>query len=202
MENQEILKKRILELSKKHKLSHISSCLSLVPVISEVYTKKRTGDLVILDNAHAHLAHLAIQEQEAKEAYELGMGVKFDAEALLEKNGIHCDRSVGCDASGGSLGHGVGIAIGYCLANPDRRVFVIVSDGSMHEGSNWEALRIAGNLKLKNLEIHANFNGYTAVEEIDRVKLGSRMLAFWPVVIHHTENGEGYEGVEGHYKTV
>lgn len=156
-----------------------------------------------MDNAHAHLAHLVVKEELAKEGYDLGMGAKFDAEELVQKYGIHCDRAAGCDASGGSLGHGIGIAIGYALARPNQSVAVIVSDGSMMEGSNWEALRIASELHLPNLEIHANLNGYTAVAAIDVNRLGSRLKAFYPgIQIHLTDNGEGFEGVAGHYRVL
>lgn len=199
----EQLKKRILEISQKKKLSHISSCLSVLPILQSTLSTQQPEDLVILDNAHAHLAHLVVKEELAKEPYELGMGAKFDAEELVEKYGIHCDREAGCSASGGSLGHGLGISIGFALANRDRQVSCIVSDGSLMEGSNWEALRIASELHLPNLKIHANLNGHTAVADIDVNKLGSRLKAFYPGInIHLTENGEGFEGVQGHYKVI
>lgn len=46
-------------------------------------------------------------------------------------------------ASSGSLGHGIGIAVGYALADPQRLVYVTISDGECAEGSVWEALAIA-----------------------------------------------------------
>jgi transketolase N-terminal domain/subunit len=107
----------------------------------------------------------------------------------------------GCDASGGSLGHGLGIGIGYALADRKRDVYVIVSEGSMMEGSSWEALRIIDDLKLTNVKIHTNFNGYSAVAKIDDITLAERMKAFVPdITVHFTKNGEGFDGIEGHYK--
>lgn len=209
MSKEERLKNRILEISKKYKLSHIGSCLSVLPILKHIYSKKQSSDLVILDNAHAHIAHLVVREEEAVEGYILGMGAKLDVDDLIKKNGIHCDRSVGCDASGGSLGHGIGISIGLSLADRTRKVFCVVSDGSMMEGSNWEALRIKDSLKLENLKIYGNINGFTAVAawtQQDLDKFMDRYTAFggdrstWDMWL--TTNGAGFEGVQGHYKTL
>lgn len=203
------LEARILQISKKYKLSHIGSCLSVLPILIQIYSTRSPEDLVIMDNAHAHIAHLVVKEEDSREGYEIGMGTKFDVDELIEKNGIHCDKSVGCDASGGSLGHGIGIAIGLSLANRSRKVNCIVSDGSMMEGSNWEALRIKDSLKLKNLKIYGNINGYTAVsawtqEDLD--KFMNRVMAFggdretWDM--WSTTNTPEFDGVEGHYKVI
>ena len=181
-----LLKKRILEISKSRGLSHIGSCLSVLPILEEIYSKKRPEDKVILDNAHAHLAHLLFLRGEIPEI-------------RLDKYGIHCDRKAGCDATGGSLGLGIGI--GMALVNRGRDIHCVVSDGSMHEGSNWEALRIKDKLKLNNLKIYCNFNGYSAVAEIDRDSLVKRMRTFCEdIEVRYTQNGEEFEGVQGHYR--
>lgn len=189
-------KDRILEISKKLGLSHISSNLSCLPILEEIYEKKKPGDIVILDNAHAHLAHLVVKE--SKE-WDEPM-----ANAMIQQYGIHCDRKAGCDASGGSLGHGLGIGIGCAIANPDKQVYVVVSDGSMMEGSNWEALRITSKMQLENIYIYCNFNGYTAVDEIDTNDLFFyKIRSFAPdlkISYFDTDNGEGFSGVQGHYK--
>jgi len=178
-------KDKILDISRKLSLSHIGSNLSVLPILEKIYAKKKPKDKVILDNAHAHLAHLAVQ----------GLAVE-----LIEKD-IHCNRQAGCDALGGSLGHGIGISIGYALANPKIKVYCIVSDGSMHEGSNMEALRLLNELNIKNVELHLNYNGYSALAPISE-KLINSILAFWPIKIHRTNNGKGFDGVQGHYKTI
>ena len=137
------MKDKILEISKKLGLSHIGSCLSVLPILEEIYLKKKPEDKVQLCGAHSHLAHLVVRYDMDK----LWVGADDNLiygkiEDIIKEHGIHCDRKAGCDASGGSLGHGIGISIGYALANPDITVYCIVSDGSMMEGSNWEALRI------------------------------------------------------------
>lgn len=187
---------KIIEISKKLGLSHIGSNLSCLPVLEEIYAKKELNDIVILDNAHAHLAHLVVSFNDNEVV-----------ESLIKRYGIHCDRDAGCDAYGGSLGHGLGIAIGYALSNPKRDVYVTVSDGSMMEGSSWEALQTIDRLyregnKFDNLHIYTNFNGYTAVAKVDQVALQVKMATFCPldINIRFTNNLlPELEGLQGHY---
>ena len=60
---------RIIEISKKHGLSHISSCLTATPILKEIYEIKKPEDLVVLDNAHAHLTHLLFTHPEHEEEF-------------------------------------------------------------------------------------------------------------------------------------
>ena len=72
--------------------------------------------------------------------------------------GYHPDRTVapGVELSSGSLGHGLAIAVGAALtagsaggqAAGTRRVFCLVGDGELDEGSNWEAVQWAGRIEL------------------------------------------------------
>lgn len=194
-------KDRIIEISKKLKLTHVGSCLSALPIYEEIYAKKKPEDIVIADNAHSHLAHLVVAYSEIpEEEWE-----NYDIESQITKYGIHCDTRSICDASGGSLGHGLGIGIGYALADRKRDVYVIVSDGSMMEGSNWEALRIRQSLNLTNLKIYANFNGYSAVSKVNgndlMFKMDNFALFHDDIQYHFTDNGlPELEGLQGHYK--
>ena len=65
--------------------------------------------------------------------------------------GYHPDRKLapGVEISSGSLGHGLGIAVGATLTG--RRVWCLVGDGELDEGSNWEAVQYAGRVKLGSL---------------------------------------------------
>ena len=181
---------KVLAISKKLGLTHIGSNLSVFPILQEIYKIKKPQDKVIMDNAHAHLSHLMFTNPKK-------------AEQLITKYGIHCDRRAGCDASGGSLGHGIGISIGMSLANPKATIYCIVSDGSLHEGSNWEALRIRQDLKIKNIETYYNFNGYSAVAKLDLDELTTKLSFFEDNEnIIYTNNGEGFNGVQGHYKKI
>lgn len=76
----------------------------------------------------------------------------------------HPDRKKvpGVETNTGPLGHGlpvaVGAAIGAKLNGTDERVFVVVGDGEMQEGSNWEALMTAAHRRLDNLYITVDRN--------------------------------------------
>ena len=65
--------------------------------------------------------------------------------------GYHPDRMLapGVELSSGSLGHGLGLAVGSALTG--RRVWCLVGDGELDEGSNWEAVQYAGRVGLSSL---------------------------------------------------
>jgi transketolase len=58
-------------------------------------------------------------------------------------------RAPGVEISSGSLGHGLGIAVGAALTG--RRIYCLVGDGELDEGSNWEAVQYAGRIGLGSL---------------------------------------------------
>ena len=68
----------------------------------------------------------------------------------------------GIDITSGSLGHcigaGAGMAISYKKTKKDKKVFVIISEGELYEGSTWEALLFAKHNKLDNLIIIIDIN--------------------------------------------
>lgn len=193
------LQQRVLDISKDLGLSHIGSNISVLPILIDIYSTKKPEDKVILDNAHAHLAHLIIRDEWVGDGATSNASIKD----MIKDFGIHCDKKANCDASGGSLGHGLGISIGLAIANPKLTVHCIVSDGSMQEGSNWEALRLIKHLNIKNIKIYANLNGYTAVAKIDRDELVARMRAFLPDInVYYTDNGKQFTGLKGHYEKI
>ncbi len=188
---------RILSISKKLGLSHIGSCLSVLPILEEIYSEKAFKDKVGLSGAHSHLAHLVVAIDDQNKA---GFFASPPAEDIIKEHGIHCDRKVGCDITGGSLAHS-GIALGMALANPDIIIHWIETDGSLAEGSAWEMLRLRKLLKVKNLKVYVNMNGSSALEEIDKKYLTQRLYAFDnDIDIRYTNNGlPELIGVKGHY---
>src|SRR5262249_8721620 len=78
--------------------------------------------------------------------------------------GVHPDhkRIPGVEASTGSLGHGLGLALGIAMAKKiDRRserVFAMLSDGEMCEGSVWEAFLAARHHQVGNLVAIIDYN--------------------------------------------
>lgn len=79
----------------------------------------------------------------------------------------HPNRNVpGIEFHSGSLGHGLPLAVGVALEARMRhspaRAFVLTGDGELDEGSNWEALLIAGAYHLDNLVLIVDRNGFQA----------------------------------------
>ena len=72
----------------------------------------------------------------------------------------------GMEITGGSLGHGLGIAVGMCLGlkrkQSDSFVYNLLSDGELGEGSTWEAAMSAAHHKLDNLIAIVDFNNQQA----------------------------------------
>ena len=68
----------------------------------------------------------------------------------------------GIDITSGSLGHcvgaGAGMALFYKKKNLDKKVYVIISEGELYEGSTWEALLFAKHYELDNLVILFDIN--------------------------------------------
>ena len=77
----------------------------------------------------------------------------------------------GVEASTGSLGHGFAMANGMALAakmdNTGSRVFTILGDGELAEGSNWEAAMFASKYQLDNLVAIADCNNMSTVNPLD-----------------------------------
>ena len=201
------LKKRILEISYKKGLSHIGSCLTAVDIINEIYSIKKPDEKFVLSAGHAHLAHVVVREKYIRiENNKHPEQKKYEdpdlAEHLIQVYGIHCDRKAGCDVSTGSLGHGLGIAVGMALADRSKNVYCLISDGECAEGSIWEALRIVTEQKLWNLQIYMNFNGYGAYKTIDHIFLNKDH----PLIGIRQTNMDGWpsflQGQMAHYKVL
>jgi len=188
------LKKRILEIAYKNKLSHLGSYLSSLKIIEEIYKKKNPEDIFILSSGHAALALYVVLE-----AYE-----GKNAEMLFKKHGghPHWDEENGLYCSTGSLGLGITVAVGRALANPKRKVYVLISDGESAEGSVWEALRFIHDQNIKNIEVYVNINGYAAYDKVDSEYLSKRLLIFLPNINLRYTSVNQYpflKGINAHY---
>lgn len=92
----------------------------------------------------------------------------------------------GYETVNGSLGHGLGVASGMALGlkrkGSDRSVFVVVGDGELHEGANWEAIMFAAQHRLDNLHLIVDDNGISMLGYTDDIvshdPLSVRLSAF------------------------
>ena len=188
------LKKRILEIAYKHKLGHLGSYLSAAGIVDEIYENKNPDDIFILSSGHASLAlYAALEKYEGKNAEELFL--KHGGHPHRdEENGIYC--------STGSLGLGITVAVGRALANKNRKVHVLISDGESAEGSVWEALRFIKESNLPNIEVYVNVNGYAAYDKVDVKYLVDRLKVFLPTInIRYTSVNQYpfLRGLNAHY---
>jgi len=172
-------RERLLQLLYKRRTSHIGSCFSCVDIIDAIYRVKKKDESFVLSAGHAAMALYAVLERK-------GVISSLD----IDKFNVHPDRNeeIEIDCSTGSLGQGLPIAVGMALADRSKRVYCVLGDGECAEGSVWEALRVGSELKLTNLIVVVNANGYAAYDETDLPALIKRISSFgWNVV-----------GVDGH----
>lgn len=205
MQNKD-LKRRILEISYKHNLSHLGSCLTAVDIIEEIYQIKKPDERFVLSASHSALALYVVLEYH-------GLA---NAEELFLKSGVHADRletrvyiegtvdgyeePIAC--SGGSLGQAITIACGMALSDRTKNVWVLTSDGEMEEGSCWETLKIKSDEKLVNLKWFVNANGYGAYKKISTDTLEKRIHAFCEdvtVVRTSVKEFPVLKGLDAHY---
>ena len=101
----------------------------------------------------------------------------------------------GMEISGGSLGHGLGIAVGMCLGlkrkSSSSFVYNLLSDGELDEGHTWEAAMSAGHWKLSNLITLVDVNG----QQADGVSTG--VLNFEPLPAKWNAFGWHAQRVDG-----
>ena len=188
------LKKRIVEIAYKHKLGHLGSYFSALEIIDSIYQKMDKDDIFILSSGHAALALYVCLEKYRGQ----------DAEALFLKHGghPHWDEEAGIFCSTGSLGLGITIALGRAVANKNRKVWALISDGECAEGSVWEALKTIVEQDITNIEVHVNANGYAAYRNVDLVYLENRLKAFLPNIQMHYTSVEHFpflKGLNAHY---
>ena len=188
------LKRRVLDIAYQNRLSHLGSYFSCLGIVDSIFENKNKDDIFILSCGHAALALYAVIEK-----YH---GV--DAAMLFKKHGGHPHRDeenhIYC--STGSLGTGLPIAVGRALANPNRVVHCLISDGECAEGSIWESLKFIYENNLKNIKVYVNVNGYAAYDSVDEEYLVKRLRTFLPSInIIYTDVGafSFLRGLNAHY---
>lgn len=186
--------KRILDISYNHKATHLSSCLTAVDIIDNIYAIKDKDEKFVLSAGHAGLAlYVVLEKYEGK-----------DAEALFNKHGVHpnLDGEASIWASTGSLGQGLPIALGIAMADRSKNVYCLISDGECSEGSIWEALSIKRKFEVDNLKVYVNINGWGAYDPINRGQLIEKLVTFDPQIkikLTGDKLPEFLIGQQGHY---
>lgn len=186
---------RIIEISKKHHLSHLGSNLTAVNIIDEIYQIKKDDELFINSSGHCGLALYVILEK-----YH-----GFDAEKLYLKHGTHPHRDLEDKiyCSTGSLGMGLGIAVGMALADRSKNVYCLISDGEAFEGLIWESANMIRRYKVSNLKVYCNWNGYSAYSNVE-LWMMSNLMKIMPNINMKVDKVERYglTGLSAHYITL
>lgn len=161
--------RQIIRLACENRASHVGGALSVVDLLAVLYRdvlnvnpenpEDPQRDRLFYSKGHACTALYAL-------LYECGF---YSEETLnsFTKNGSYLTSHVnhkvpGIELSTGSLGHALNVACGTALAgkrkNASWRVYTIVSDGELDEGSNWEGILFAPHHGLDNLTLIVDYN--------------------------------------------
>lgn len=197
------LRLNVLKMVINGKSSHIGSIYSCVEIITILFKeflklnkknyKKKKRNKLILSKGHAAAGLYAALA---------GVGIINKKELTLHcKNGSymsgHASNSVpGVDFSSGSLGQGLGFAAGIALSNKkaklNYKVYCILSDGELNEGSIWEALLFISHHRLNNLDIIIDRNFYQSIKTTEKTlalePLDQKLVSFG----FHVLKGDGH----------
>ena len=149
---------------------HFGSAMSIIEILRVLYDsiikfnpkkpQNDSRDILIVSKGHGCLALYALLADKGffskKELNKVGV--------INSMLGGHPEykKIPGIEASTGALGHGFSIAVGSAISmkirNKKNKVFVILGDGEINEGSNWEAALSASKHNLNNLHVIIDYN--------------------------------------------
>jgi transketolase len=194
-------RRRILEISQQVTALHVAPAFSCVEITDAIFhglmRRQSNGDFLdvfLMSKGHGCMIQYVILE-------ELGILSRKDLDLYCQPGGrlgAHPDYGTpGVAASTGSLGHGMGIATGQAYAEKlkrtDAKIFCVLSDGEFQEGSTWEAMMMAANLRLDNLIGFMDFNDFGGLE-----RMSDGHKAFYPLVPKAEAFGWEALEVDGH----
>jgi transketolase len=186
-----------LKMVHRAKASHIGSALSICDIMAVLYArilhvnpKQPTSvdrDRFILSKGHACVAvYAALATCGFIELEDL---LSYGQDHSVLMNHIS-HKVVGVEFSTGSLGHGLPFGAGKALAAKRQdhlwRTFVLLSDGELGEGSNWEAMMFAAHHQLERLVAIVDYNKLQSLTTVDKTlrlePLAEKVRAFgWSV---------------------
>ncbi|ADM28526.1 transketolase subunit A [Ignisphaera aggregans DSM 17230] len=184
------IRRSLIIMHKHEKFLHMGSSLSSVDIIATLMFRyiNRNGDPLnrdwfILSKGHAAPTLYAALA-------ELGLIPKEELIKIQSIDSIlqgHPEISIpGVDMSTGSLGQGISFAVGIAAWIKSRggrgRVYVLMGDGEQDEGQVWEAITHAATLKLDNLIVIIDANGFQLDGKVDEVKPKPYLPFVWKAI--------------------
>lgn len=175
------IRKRILEMSFRGQSVHVPSAFSIVEILKVLhdavlhYPDSRPDspqrDIFVLSKGHGVMALYCILENRGWLTEDQLDEYFKDGSSLP---GLYEASIPGCEANTGSLGQGLGVATGFALAikkkrQSKRRVYCLIGDGELNEGSTYEALSFIGHSQLDGMAVIVDLNGFQAMGPTEKV---------------------------------
>jgi transketolase len=173
------IRRTALQMVHNANASHIGSCLSITDIVAVLYAdflnvnpldpKMPERDRFILSKGHAGVAVYAALAHKGFYHVDKLDDYGKDGSSLM----AHISHKVpGVEFSTGSLGHGLPFGVGKAkslrLLQSKARVVVLLSDGELDEGSNWEAMMFAAHHKLSNLIAIVDYNKLQSLTSVEK----------------------------------
>ena len=173
------IRKDVVEVAVANGAGHIAPSLSCIDILTALYYRIMNlsnspewedRDRLVFSKAHGSyglyviLVDRGYVERKEWENFYKTSCLQGCAERSL-KNGIEA----GCGALGHGLPMAAGIAFGAKLQNKKYRVYCVVGDGEMQEGSNWEAVQFAVKHELSNLTVVIDNNKLQAMDFLENI---------------------------------
>lgn len=157
------LRKKVVEMIVEGKCGHIGGDMSVIDVLTALYFREmrispesfgdEDRDRFVLSKGHSVEAYYAVLAARGFFPMEevIARFSKFGSPYIGHPN----NRLPGIEMNSGSLGHGLPVCVGMALAGRmdrrDYRVYTVMGDGELAEGSVWEAAMAASSYGLDNL---------------------------------------------------
>jgi transketolase len=182
-----VLRKKVIDMVYDKKSGHIGGCFSMAELTSVLYEDYDIGgkDKLILSKGHAvPIIYAVLHELGKISDEELNLFREIDSPLQGHPDKLRLPL---VDATTGSLGQGLSIAIGHShgktLRGEDGTVFCVLGDGELQEGQVWESLMYYPKTELKNLICIIDWNkgqndGYSKDFSIMYDNLQERISSF------------------------
>lgn len=193
------LRKDVVEMIRNAKAGHIGGDFSVMDILVDLYMRQMNISTENMDDPNRD--YFVMSKGHSVEAYYAVLAEKgfIDREQVIREFSTFGSKFIGhpnnklpgIEMNSGSLGHGLPVCIGMAIAakmdKRPSRVYTVMGDGELAEGSVWEAFMAGGHYKLDNLcsvidRNHLQISGSTE-DVMSHENLEARVKAFnWNVI--------------------
>ena len=163
----------------KVKKGHIGGSFSCLDILVSIYHSnlfklrkknfiKKNNDIFILSKGHSAIALYSVLNS-------IKLSNSFDLKNFHKQGGALMEhpspnsKLPGIEIETGSLGNGIGIGAGMAYVEKKKFIIVLVGDGELYEGSNWEAMMMASHYNLKNILVIVDRNYSITLDKTENV---------------------------------